>query len=141
MRIFTILDAAALLTAIGGLLYWLIYVYPHGELADKPGWAVLQGMDDPHSNASSPTVLIRKAEFAVVGFRGIGEMMGGPISGRQPQWSWVLLNEHDVDGEVKQMPKFPSYGLPCSEVARVAHTVTDADAYTIKHLRSMCRQS
>lgn len=128
------------LAAIGGLIIKLSYDYRHGELADKRGWSVLQEMDDPRPDVSSGTVLLKRGEFAVLGFRGTGEMKGGPVYGRQSQWSWVLLNEHDADGKFKQLPEFRSYELPCSELMRVEHTVPDVDAYAIKHLRTICRQ-
>lgn len=110
---------------------------PHrGELFDKQGWSVVQGMADPPTS-SPAVVLVRRDEFAVVGFRGVGQPTVRTY-GPQPQWSWVLLNEHHAGGEIKQLPKFGSYQLPCREVGRIEHSVHDADRYAIEYLRSIC---
>lgn len=123
--------------AIIGVLVFAFLHPPHrGELFDKRGWSVVQGMDDPPLR-SSGVVLVRTEEFAVLGFRGVGQPTVR-IYGAQPHWSWVLLNEHHADGEIKQLPEFGSYELPCSQLRRIEQTVRDADPYAMKYLRSIC---
>ena len=121
---------------IGGVIYVFLYPPRSGELFDKRGWSVLQGMDDPRS-ASSGVVLARIDEFAVLGFRGVGQPTVR-VYGAQPRWSWVLLNEHQDNSEVKQLPKFSAYVLPCSELRRIEQAVRGADQYALKYLRSIC---
>lgn len=121
---------------IGGLLVVFWRASQHGELADKRGWSVLQGMDDPPTQ-STGLILRRREEFDVLGFPGVGQTKGR-IYGAQPHWSWVLLNEHDVDDEVKQMPEFGSYDLHCTDLSRVERAVRNPDRYALKYLRSIC---
>jgi hypothetical protein len=121
---------------ICGMAYAFMHNPHRGELFDKQGWSVVQGMDDPPTS-SSVIVLVRRDEFAVVGFRGVGPPTDR-VFGSQPQWSWVLLNEHHANGEIKQSPKFGSYQLPCPEVSRVEQSVHDADRYATDYLRSIC---
>ena len=109
-----------------------------GELFDKRGWSVLQGMNDPPSD-QSPAVLRKVEEFDVLGFRGVGEPRSSSVSGPKPRWSWVLLNEHHGSAEIKQMPQFGSYELPCSELAKVKRAARDVDGYVLNYLRSVCR--
>ena len=127
---------AAIVAMIGGIAYAFFHSPNRGELFDKQGWSVLQGLDDPASE--TPIVLVRKV--AAIGFRGLGQPTVR-IYGAQPRWSWVLLNEHHADGAIKQLPKFGSYDLPCSELKRVEQTVPDVDAYAMKYLRSICTKS
>src|SRR5438874_448583 len=108
---------ALFVVVIGGLIYAFLHSPRRGELFDKRGWSVLQGMDDP-SSPGSRVVLARREEFDVLGFRGVGQPTVR-IYGPQPHWSWVLLNEHQADGDIKQTPKFGSYVLPCSDLRRV----------------------
>ena len=92
-------------------------------------------------NPASPqsrVILVRREEFDVIGFRGVGPPTVG-IYGVQPHWSWVLLNEHQADGDIKQLPEFESYDLRCADLARVERTARNADAYAVKYLRSICR--
>jgi hypothetical protein len=126
---------ASLVAMIGSVTYAFMYPPKRGELFDKRGWSVLQGLNDPVS--SSGTVLVRRGEFAAVGFRGIGKPTVA-IHGAESHWSWVLLNEHHADGEVKQLPEFGSYDLPCSELPNIRRTVRDADAYVMEHLQAIC---
>lgn len=81
---------------------------------------------------------MRRAEFDVLGFRGVGQPTVR-IYGPQPRWSWVLLNEHHADGNIKQMPRFASYELPCSELTRIDRAARNVDGYAMKYLRSICR--
>lgn len=127
-----------LVAAIGGL----IYAFSHsrsGELFDKRGWSVLQAMDDPSSQPSR-VVLVRREEFDVLGFRGIGQPKARGY-GAQRHWSWVLLNEHHADGDIKQMPRFEAYELPCSELTGIKQAARDADDYALQYLRSICTES
>lgn len=133
---FHVAMVGVLVAIIGGMTYAFSHAPHRGELFDKPGWSVLQGMDDPPSS-SSGVVLVRRAEFAVIGFRGVGQPTVR-IYGAQPHWSWALLNEHHADGEIKQMPEFASYDLPCSELRRIEQNVRDADPYAMKYLQSIC---
>jgi hypothetical protein len=126
---------ASIVAMIGGITYAFLHSPNRGELFDKRGWSVLEGLDDPVS--SSRTILVRRDEFAALGFRGIGKPTV-PIHGAQPHWSWVLLNEHHADAEIKQLPEFGSYDLPCSELPKIKRTVRDADAYVMEHLRAIC---
>jgi hypothetical protein len=125
-----------LVAIVGGLTYAFSHLPHRGELFDKRGWSVVQGMDDPPS-PSSGVVLARRDEFAVLGFKGVGPTTVR-VYGAQPRWSWLLLNEHHADGEIKQLPKFASYDLPCSELRRIEQTVPDADPYAMEYLRSIC---
>ena len=129
---------AAIVAMIGGIAYAFFHSPNRGELFDKQGWSVLQGLNDPASETH--IVLVRKDEFAAIGFRGLGQPTVR-IDGAQPHWSWVLLNEHHADGAIKQLPKFGSYDLPCSELRRVEQTVPDVDAYAMRYLRSICTKS
>ena len=129
--------SAFFVVVIGGIVYAFFHQSNRGELFDKRGWSVLQGMDDPPST-SSRVVLMRREEFDVLGFRGIGEPTAR-IYGPRPRWSWVLLNEHHADGNIKQMPRFASYELPCSELTRIERAARNADGYAMKYLRSICR--
>jgi len=127
---------AILATIIGGIAYLFFYPPRSGELFDKRGWSVLQGMDDPPSR-SSGVILKRVDEFRVLGFRGVGRPTQA-IYGAQPHWSWVLLNEHHAEGQIKQLPRFGSYALPCSDLRKVEQSVRDADGYAVNYLRSIC---
>jgi len=122
---------------IGVPIFAFFHAPNRGELFDKRGWSVLQGMNDPPS-PSSGAVLVRRDEFAVLGFRGTGEPRQRSVYGPAPHWSWVLLNEHQADGEIKQMPEFGAYDLHCAELQRTEKAVPDADAYAVRHLRSIC---
>ena len=128
---------AILAAIIGGIAYLFLYPPRSGELFDKRGWSVLQGMNDPAS-PQSRVFLVRREEFDVVGFRGVGPPTVR-IYGVQPHWSWVLLNEHQAEGDIKQMPEFALYDLPCTDLTRVERTARNADAYAMKYLRSICR--
>jgi hypothetical protein len=121
---------------VGGLLYAFFHAPRRGELFDKPGWSVLQGMNDP-ALPQSRVILVRRDEFDVVGFRGIGQPTVR-IYGAQPHWTWVLLNEHQADGDIKQMPEFGSYDLPCSDLGRIERATRNVDGYVMKYLRSIC---
>ena len=103
---------------------------------------MLQGLEYRYrSDPSSATLVRRSAEagLVAVGFEGLGAVSSGGVDGPQPRRSWVLLNEHAHDREVKQLPKFAAYALRCSEVARLEQRIRDADSYAIDHLRSICR--
>ena len=136
MPIRTHIATATLLLGVIGVGGWSWSIQRRGELFDKPGWSVLQGMNDPLS-PSSRIVLVRRDEFAALGFRGVGQPTVH-TNGAQSRWSWVLLNEHHADGEIKQMPEFPKYDLPCSNLSQVQQAVRDADAYAVSYLRSIC---
>ena len=129
--------SALIVAVFGGLIYAFFHAPRRGELFNKHGWSVLQGMDDSHLTQSR-VVLVRREELDVVGFRGRGQPTVR-ISGRQPHWSWVLLNEHQADGDIKQMPEFGSYDLPCSELNRIERAARNADGYAMRYLRSICR--
>jgi hypothetical protein len=128
---------AVFVVIIGGLIYAFFHVPRRGELFDKRGWSVLQGMDDP-AHPQSRVILVRRDEFDVIGFRGVRQPTVR-IYGDQPHRSWVLLNEHQADGAIKQMPKFGSYDLPCAGLTGVERAARNADAYALKYLRSICR--
>jgi hypothetical protein len=128
----------AFVVAVIGTMACAFMHSPHrGELFDKRGWSVLQGMDDPASGPPN-AVLLRRDEFAVLGFRGVGQAKQRSAYGPEPHWSWMLLNEHQADGQIKQMPQFGAYDLNCTELARVEKAVPEADAYAVKYLRSIC---
>jgi hypothetical protein len=50
----------------------------------------------------------------------------------------VLLNEHQTDEEIRQMPEFGAYDLRCADLERAEKGVGDADTYAIQYLRSIC---
>jgi hypothetical protein len=114
-----------------------------GELADKPAWAALQSVEfEDRSSTSSGTEIRRLSNrYVALAVQGRGEMQGGPVGGpRQPRRSWILLNEHAADSQVKQMVTFPAYDLRCSDVDKVQRHVADIDAYVILYLRTICRR-
>ena len=136
MPIRTHIIIATLWIGVIGAWVWSWGIQRRGELFDKPGWSVLQGMDDPLS-PSSRIVLVRRDKFAALGFRGVGQPTVRTY-GPQAHWSWLLLNEHHADGEIKQMPKFRTYDFPCADLRQVQQAVRDADAYAVRYLRSIC---
>lgn len=71
---------------------------------------------------------------------GRGDALDGPYGSvdRRSRRMWILLNEHANDEQVKQMPRFASYGLPCSDVDDVQRRVKDVDAYVVRYLRTIC---
>jgi|GEM_PF-4336604 len=133
---FHIAVGAFFFVLICGFFLAFLHASRLGELADKRSWSALQGMDDAPAQSGS-VVLQRTGEFAFLGFRGVGQPEDR-IRGAPAAWSWVLLNEHHIDGEIKQMPEFGGYELPCSELRRIQGAVPDADAYVLRYLGSIC---
>ncbi|MGV3456136.1 hypothetical protein [Sphingomonas sp.] len=113
-----------------------------GELAEKPGWSALQGVEfSDRSTSTSGTEIRRLSDgFVVMAVEGRGNALDGPSGGveRQSRRMWILLNEHASDEQVKLMPRFASYNLPCSDVDDVQRSVDDIDAYVVRFLRTIC---
>src|SRR3712207_3550120 len=83
--------------------------FGNGELADKAGWAALQGIEYGTRGMDCEAVTVRPVGGG--GFLALGFPAAESLDGVGGCRSWVLLNEHADDREVKQMPRFRSYRL------------------------------
>ena len=123
---------AAVIAAYSGLHAMFV----NGELGDKAGWAALQGLDTVHDCGATTVRSVGRGKILAIGFPAAGAAEGGALGDHCR--SWVLLNEHASDREVKQMPRYPTYKLDCKEVAELPRVAPGADAYVLDYLRSIC---
>ena len=111
-------------------------MFADGELGDKAGWAALQGLDTERDCETTTVSPAGGAEFLAIGFPASGASESDAAGGHCR--SWVLLNEHASDREVKQMPRYRAYKLDCSDVAGLPRLAPETDAYVLQYLQSIC---
>jgi hypothetical protein len=134
---------SALAIAIAGVIYlsWLMRG-GDGELAMKPVWADLQGLEireaaDPRRG---PLLMRRFGTrgYAALGIVGIGEPTECPCTD-PPRRAWLILNDHSPGREIHQVVHFREYDLPCGTISRVHAAVPDMDDHVLGYLGRICR--
>jgi len=108
-RVLSLLGAASLVLV--GMYFW--FIFHHGDLADKPYWAALQGVEYENRSTQDASLLLRS---------NIGGT-GADAVGLQSQSSsyphvWVILNETDSDGEPYVMPRGVPFAADCRQLER-----------------------
>ena len=129
--------AVAIAAAGVGIYFAARHAFASGELADKAGWSALQGIEYSTRGMDCEAVTVRPVgagAFLALGFPAAAPLDGVGDGCR----SWVLLNEHAADREVKQMPRFRAYRLPCGDVADIPQMAPETDPYVIAYLESIC---
>ena len=108
-RVLSLLGAALL--ALVGMYFW--YIFHHGELADKPYWAALQGVEYENRSAQDASLLVRSN----IGGTGADAVGLRSQSASNPR-VWVILNATDSDGEPYVMPRGVPFAVDCHQLER-----------------------
>jgi len=104
------LFGAALLVLVG-VYFW--YIFHHGELAEKPYWAALQGVEYENRSTQDASLLLRSN----IGGTGADAVGLRSQSASYPR-VWVILNETDSDGEPYVMPRGVPFAADCHQLER-----------------------
>jgi hypothetical protein len=118
--------------------YWIFHA-SDGELAEKPVWAMLQGlaMDDSTNGQAGP-LLHNGNGYIALGVPGRGAGIDDRASGPSSTRMWIVLNEHSGSRTLRQMNRFAAYDLRCAYVNGLAARVPHVDDYVLTYLRTIC---
>lgn len=108
-RVLSLFGAALLILVVA--YFW--YIFHHGELADKPYWAALQGVEYENRSARDASPLLRSN----IGGTG-ADAVGLRSQSDSYPYVWVILNETDSDGEPYVMPRGVPIAADCHQLER-----------------------
>jgi hypothetical protein len=127
------LIVVVILAALGGIVSWYgVWIFSHGELAEKPLYATLQGAEIGHRADTDRTSVLLIENAAGTGYT----VLGVPTAESEYSRTWVILNATGPDEEVMFLPK-ARFALACQYVSKLKSQVQISPA-VLRFLISRC---
>ncbi len=115
------------------IIAYIMIVIPRGELGEKMGWSVLQGVELSHR--SDPEVHNPILLFNPMGSQYV--VLGVPTNNSKFPRVWVILNETTPTSSVYRLPQNQQFHLPCLYIVDLS-AKTKINPQVLELLRHHC---